>query len=134
MAAEHTSRLEVGTSIAVAFARSPMTVANMGWDLQSYSGGRFNLGLGRRSRRTSRSGSAGPGATRAPDARVRGRTRGDPGPRGRTGLDFGSAGSSTAGGHRCGDREGVLDKPKTHVSVPGGLRFVLTIDDSDEGE
>jgi probable F420-dependent oxidoreductase len=45
-AAEHTSRLEIGTSIAVAFARNPMTVANLGWDLQSYSGGRFNLGLG----------------------------------------------------------------------------------------
>jgi probable F420-dependent oxidoreductase len=46
LAAEHTSRLEIGTSIAVAFARSPMTVANLGWDIQSYSGGRFNLGLG----------------------------------------------------------------------------------------
>jgi probable F420-dependent oxidoreductase len=42
----HTSRLEIGTSIAVAFARNPMTVANLGWDPQSYSGGRFNLGLG----------------------------------------------------------------------------------------
>jgi probable F420-dependent oxidoreductase len=46
LAAEHTTRLEVGTSIAVAFARNPMTVASLGWDLQSYSGGRFNLGLG----------------------------------------------------------------------------------------
>jgi probable F420-dependent oxidoreductase len=46
LAAEHTTRLEVGTSIAVAFARNPMTVANLGWDIQSYSGGRFNLGLG----------------------------------------------------------------------------------------
>lgn len=46
LAAEHTSRLEIGTSIAVAFARSPMTVANIGWDLQAYSQGRFNLGLG----------------------------------------------------------------------------------------
>jgi probable F420-dependent oxidoreductase len=46
LAAEHTSRLEVGTSIAVAFARNPMTVANLGWDLQAYSRGRFNLGLG----------------------------------------------------------------------------------------
>jgi alkanesulfonate monooxygenase SsuD/methylene tetrahydromethanopterin reductase-like flavin-dependent oxidoreductase (luciferase family) len=46
LAAEHTSRLDIGTSIAVAFARNPMTVANLGWDLQSYSGGRFNLGLG----------------------------------------------------------------------------------------
>jgi probable F420-dependent oxidoreductase len=46
LAAEHTSRLELGTSIAVAFARNPMTVANVGWDLQSYSQGRFILGLG----------------------------------------------------------------------------------------
>jgi len=46
LAAEHTSRLEIGTSIAVAFARNPMTVANVAWDLQSYSQGRFILGLG----------------------------------------------------------------------------------------
>jgi probable F420-dependent oxidoreductase len=46
LAAEHTSTIELGTSIAVAFARNPMTMANIGWDLQSYSGGRFILGLG----------------------------------------------------------------------------------------
>lgn len=46
LAAEHTSRLQLGTSIAVAFARNPMTVANLGWDLNSYSHGRFILGLG----------------------------------------------------------------------------------------
>lgn len=46
LAAEHTSRVDLGTSIAVAFARNPMTVANVGWDLQSYSRGRFILGLG----------------------------------------------------------------------------------------
>jgi probable F420-dependent oxidoreductase len=46
LAAEHTSRIELGTSIAVAFARTPMTVAQMGWDLQDYSRGRFILGLG----------------------------------------------------------------------------------------
>jgi probable F420-dependent oxidoreductase len=46
LAAEHTSQIELGTSIAVAFARNPMTLANIGWDLQSYSGGRFVLGLG----------------------------------------------------------------------------------------
>ena len=46
LAAEHTSRIELGTSIAVAFAWNPMTVANIGWDLQAYSGGRFILGLG----------------------------------------------------------------------------------------
>lgn len=46
LAAEHTSRLELGTNIAVAFARNPMNVANLGWDLQEYSQGRFILGLG----------------------------------------------------------------------------------------
>jgi probable F420-dependent oxidoreductase len=44
--AEHTEHLELGTGIAVAFASSPMTLANTGWDLQAYSHGRFNLGLG----------------------------------------------------------------------------------------
>lgn len=46
LAAEHTSSIELGTSIAVAFARNPMTVAQSAWDLQSYSRGRFILGLG----------------------------------------------------------------------------------------
>ena len=46
LAAEHTDAIELGTGIAVAFARNPMTVANVGWDLQEYSGGRLNLGLG----------------------------------------------------------------------------------------
>jgi probable F420-dependent oxidoreductase len=46
LAAEHTEELELGTSIAVAFARNPMTLANTAWDLQAYSGGRFILGLG----------------------------------------------------------------------------------------
>ncbi|EFC85313.1 LLM class F420-dependent oxidoreductase [Parafrankia sp. EUN1f] len=46
LAAEHTTRLEIGTCIAVAFARNPMSVAQLGWDLQTYSQGRFVLGLG----------------------------------------------------------------------------------------
>ena len=46
LAAEHTEHLEIGTSIAVAFARNPMLLANIGWDLQSFSKGRFVLGLG----------------------------------------------------------------------------------------
>ncbi|MET7725102.1 TIGR03617 family F420-dependent LLM class oxidoreductase [Streptomyces mirabilis] len=46
LAAEHTDRLEVGTAIAVAFARSPMQLAYTAHDLQTYSGGRFSLGLG----------------------------------------------------------------------------------------
>jgi probable F420-dependent oxidoreductase len=45
-AAANTSTIEIGTSIAVAFARNPMLLANLGWDLQAFSGGRFNLGLG----------------------------------------------------------------------------------------
>lgn len=46
VAADHTQRIELGTSIAVAFARSPMTLANLAWDLQEFSNGRFLLGLG----------------------------------------------------------------------------------------
>ncbi len=46
LAAEHTERIELMTSIAVAFARSPMTLANLSNDLQAYSKGRFILGLG----------------------------------------------------------------------------------------
>jgi probable F420-dependent oxidoreductase len=46
IAAEHTERLEVGTGIAVAFARSPMTTAVTAYDLQRFSQGRFMLGLG----------------------------------------------------------------------------------------
>jgi probable F420-dependent oxidoreductase len=41
-----TTRLRVATSVLVAFPRSPMTVAIAAWDLQSLSGGRFELGLG----------------------------------------------------------------------------------------
>ncbi len=46
LAAEHSTSLELGTAIAVAFARSPMTLAHTAWDLQVASGGRFILGLG----------------------------------------------------------------------------------------
>ena len=46
LAAEHTETLELGTGIAVAFARNPMTLASMANDLQWYSKGRFFLGLG----------------------------------------------------------------------------------------
>ncbi len=46
LAAEHSERLELATSIAVAFARSPMNLANIGHDLNAYSKGRFTLGLG----------------------------------------------------------------------------------------
>jgi probable F420-dependent oxidoreductase len=46
LAAEHTERIELMTSIAVAFARSPMILANLANDLQAFSKGRFILGLG----------------------------------------------------------------------------------------
>jgi probable F420-dependent oxidoreductase len=45
-AGQATDRLQVGTAIAVAFARSPMTLAMTAHDLQRYTRGRFLLGLG----------------------------------------------------------------------------------------
>ncbi|MFQ5966138.1 MAG: TIGR03617 family F420-dependent LLM class oxidoreductase [Acidimicrobiia bacterium] len=45
-AAASSERIDLGTGIAVAFARSPMTVAQTTWDLADASGGRFILGLG----------------------------------------------------------------------------------------
>ena len=41
-----TSKLELGTNIAVAFARTPFAMAQIAWDMQRDSGGRFHLGLG----------------------------------------------------------------------------------------
>lgn len=46
IAAEHTSTLRLGTAIAVAFARTPMTMASVAHDLHRMSSGRFILGLG----------------------------------------------------------------------------------------
>ncbi len=46
LVAEHTSRIRFGTAVAIAFPRSPMAFANIGWDLANFSGGRFILGLG----------------------------------------------------------------------------------------
>ncbi len=46
IAAVSTSRIELGTNVAIAFPRSPMVVANTCWDLQNASNGRFVLGLG----------------------------------------------------------------------------------------
>jgi probable F420-dependent oxidoreductase len=46
VAATVTSRLKLGTAIAVAFPRSPMITAHIAWDLQAASNGRFILGLG----------------------------------------------------------------------------------------
>jgi probable F420-dependent oxidoreductase len=44
--AEHTTRLNFGTGIAVSFARSPANIAYTAWDLAAQSNGRFILGLG----------------------------------------------------------------------------------------
>jgi probable F420-dependent oxidoreductase len=41
-----TSRINVGTAIALAFPRSPTITAMTAWDLDELSGGRFLLGLG----------------------------------------------------------------------------------------
>jgi probable F420-dependent oxidoreductase len=46
LAAEHSSRLTLATSVAQAFVRSPTTTAYAAFDLQRLSGGRFSLGLG----------------------------------------------------------------------------------------
>src|SRR6202167_3793376 len=46
LAAEHSQRIQLGTGIAVAFVRNPMTTAVMPNDLHTFSKGRFMLGLG----------------------------------------------------------------------------------------
>jgi probable F420-dependent oxidoreductase len=46
LAAEHSQRIELGTAVAIAFPRSPLVTAQIAWDLQALSGGRFILGLG----------------------------------------------------------------------------------------
>jgi probable F420-dependent oxidoreductase len=46
IAAEHTERITLATNVAIAFPRSPLVTAQIAWDLQQYSGGRFKLGLG----------------------------------------------------------------------------------------
>jgi probable F420-dependent oxidoreductase len=46
LAAEHTDRITVRTSMALAFIRSPTSTAYAAWDLSKFSKGRFELGLG----------------------------------------------------------------------------------------
>ena len=46
LAAEHTERITVRTSVALAFTRSPTLLAYASWDIAKLSGGRFQLGLG----------------------------------------------------------------------------------------
>lgn len=44
--AEHTRNARIGTGIAISFPRSPFVTAQLAWDLQRFSRGRFVLGLG----------------------------------------------------------------------------------------
>ncbi|OGO28877.1 MAG: LLM class F420-dependent oxidoreductase [Chloroflexi bacterium RBG_16_52_11] len=44
--AEHTMHMQIGTAIAVSFARSPANLAYTAWDIAAQSNGRFILGLG----------------------------------------------------------------------------------------
>lgn len=46
IAAEHTERVEISSSVTIAFPRTPMIMAQAAWDLQQFSKGRINLGLG----------------------------------------------------------------------------------------
>jgi probable F420-dependent oxidoreductase len=46
LVAEHTERITVRTSVALAFTRSPTLLAYAAWDVAKLSGGRFQLGLG----------------------------------------------------------------------------------------
>lgn len=46
LAAQLTNRISIGSGVAIAFARTPMTVASAAWELQNFSDGRFILGLG----------------------------------------------------------------------------------------
>ena len=46
LAAANTDRLQLMTGVAIGFARSPMTLANVAHDLNAFSKGRFTLGLG----------------------------------------------------------------------------------------
>src|SRR5260221_2772598 len=39
-------RIELHTGVAIAFARTPMAGAEVGWDLAGATGGRFVVGLG----------------------------------------------------------------------------------------
>lgn len=46
LAAQATTRLKIGTAVAMAFPRSPTITAMSAWTLQKLSKGRFTLGLG----------------------------------------------------------------------------------------
>ena len=46
IAASATSKIDLQTSITIAFPRSPLVLAMEAWDLQHFSKGRFSIGLG----------------------------------------------------------------------------------------
>ena len=46
LAARASEKIDLYTAVAIGFARNPMILANIGWDLQALSKGRFMLGLG----------------------------------------------------------------------------------------
>ena len=46
LAAEYTTTMQLGTAIAVAFARSPMHMAYVAWDMARYRPRTFSLGPG----------------------------------------------------------------------------------------
>ena len=46
LAARASERIQLYTAVAIGFARNPMILAHIGWDMQALSKGRFLLGLG----------------------------------------------------------------------------------------
>jgi len=46
VAGASTERIELHTGVAISFARTPMAVAQVGWDMAGSTGGRFVIGLG----------------------------------------------------------------------------------------
>jgi probable F420-dependent oxidoreductase len=69
VAASSTQRIDLGTSIAIAFSRSPMVTAQISWDLRTSPADASVLGLGTQVRLTSRAASACPGTK--PAARLK---------------------------------------------------------------
>ena len=65
MAAPRTTALRLGTAVAIGFARNPMVLANVGYDLQLISEGRFVLGLGSHGSPTPARACEPPAATRS---------------------------------------------------------------------
>ncbi len=58
LASQATSKLQLGTAIAIAFARNPMNLANLAYGMQSISGGASGWGWAPKCDPTSRNASA----------------------------------------------------------------------------